>query len=316
MTGMTESAPEPKRVSLEQIHGLMRMLLSVPRGWLACVGLAAVVSLFRIARSADGGLAVEFHVTNTTVLLLALAWLPAVLAVVAVAGGGVKTPAGEATTTGLLQVLQVLDVTARQAILPPLVAGLEQAEAVIQPGERDQVRTLRQAAEGELAALPLDAQAAQQELDRLAVAYDTVRAQEQSGGERTMHMSELVVRARALAVKAHLSEPQVHERCMRFGEAPPGERIITLTLIEALHRHDCLPAVLGGIGNSRSAFEQYRALRVAQRLLPSLDGAQRAQLLQVINEQRGPGGYIVPGTDRLPLAEQITSVIAAGMASS
>ncbi len=313
---MSESAPEPKRVSLEQIHRLMRMMLSVPRGWLACVGVGAVASLFRIARGTSGGLAVEFHVTSTTVLLLALAWLPALLAVVALAGGGVKTPAGEATTTGLLQVLQVLDVTARQAILPPLVAGLEQAEAVIRPGERDQIRTLRQAAEGELAALPMDAQAAQQELDRLGVAYDTVRAQEPSGGARRMHMSELVVRARALAVKAHLTEQELHERCVRFGEAPSGERIVTLTLIEALHKRDCFPAVLGGIGSSRSAFEQYRALRVAQRLLQSLDGTQRAQLLQVIDEQRGPGGYILAGSDRLPLADQITGAIAAGTASS
>jgi len=74
--------------------------------------------------------------------------------------------------------------------------------------------------------------------------------------------------------------------------------------------------VLGGIGSSRSAFEQYRALRVAQRLLQSLDGTQRAQLLQVIDEQRGPGGYILAGSDRLPLADQITGAIAAGTASS
>ncbi len=307
---MSESAPEPKRVSLEQIHRLMRMMLSVPRGWLACVGVAAVASLVQIDRAVGGGLAFELHVTDTTVLLLALAWLPALLAIVALAGGGLKTPAGEATTTGLLQVLQVLDVTARQAILPPLVAGLEQAETVIHPGERDQFRTLRQEAEGELAALPLDAQAAQQELDRLAVAYDTVRAQEPPGGARTMNMSELVVRARVVAVKARLSEQELHERCVRFGEAPPGERIVTLTLIEALDQHDCFPAVLSGIGHSRSAFEQYRALRVAQRLLPSLDATRRAQLLQVIDEQRGPGGYILPGTDRRALADQITASIA------
>jgi hypothetical protein len=316
MTRMTEPAPERKRVSLEQIRGLMHMLFSVPRGWLVCVGVGAVASLFQIEHSAHGGLAVQFHVTNTTVLLLALAWLPALLAVIALAGGGLKTPAGEATTSGLLQVLQVLDVTARQAILPPLVAGLEQAEATIQPSERDQVRTLRQAAEGELAALPVDAQAARQELDRLAVAYDDIRAQEPSGRARTMNMSELVVRARALAVKARLSEQELLERCTRFGEAPQGERIVTLTLIEELHKRDCFPAVLDGIGNSRSAFEQYRALRVAQRLLPSLDDTQRAHLLRVIDEQRGQGGYISPGSDRLPLALQIIGAIATGAVSS
>jgi hypothetical protein len=131
-----------------------------------------------------------------------------------------------------------------------------------------------------------------------------------------MHMGELVASARAAAVNARLGGPELHERCLRFGEAPDGERIVTLTLIEALHEPDCFPAVLSGIGNSRSAFEQFRALRVAQGLLPSLDAAQRAQLRQVIDEQRGPGGYILPGTDRIVLADQITGALAGRTALS
>ena len=313
---MQESAPEPGRVSVEKIQRLTHILMAVPRGWVACVTVVAVASLFQVNRAADGGLAFEFHVTNTTVLLLAVGWLPALLAVVAVAGGGLKTPAGEATTGGLLPLLQVLDTTAKQAILPTLVAGLEQAETASQPGARDQVRTLRREAEKELAALPLDAQTARRELDGLAVAYDAIRAAEPSGRARTMHMGELVASARAAAVNARLGGPELRERCLRFGEAPDGERIVTLTLVEALHEADCFPAVLSGIGNSRSAFEQFRALRVAQGLLPSLDAAQRAQLRQAIDEQRGPGGYILPGTDRIVLADQITGAMAGQTASS
>jgi hypothetical protein len=313
---MQESALESGQVSLEMIQRLTRILMAAPRGWVACVAIVSVVSLFQVNRSADGGLAFEFHVTNTTVLLLAVGWLPALLAVVAVAGGGLKTPAGEATTGGLLPLLQVLDTTAKQAILPTLVAGLEQAETASQPGTRDQVRTLRREAEKELAALPLDAQTARQELDRAAVAYDAIRATEPSGRTRTMHMSELVAGARAAAVNARLGGRDLNERCLRFGEAPDGERIVTLTLIEALHQPDCFPVVLSGIGNSRSAFEQSRALRVAQRLLPSLDASQRHQLRQVIARQQGPDGYILPGTDRITLADQITGAMASRMATS
>lgn len=307
---MQDPTPEPGRVSLEKIQRLTRILMAVPHGWVACVAVAAVASLFQVNRAADGGLAFEFHVTNTTVLLLAVGWLPALLAVVAVAGGGLKTPAGEATTEGLLPLLQVLDTTAKQAILPTLVAGLEQAETASQPGARDQVRTLRREAEKELAALPLDAQTARRELDELAVTYDAIRAVEPPGRARTMHMSELVARARAAAVNARLGGPELRERCLRFGEAPDGERIVTLTLVEALHEADCFPAVISGIGTSRSAFEQFRALRVARGLLPSLDAAQRAQLRQVIDGQRGLGGYILPGTDRIVLADQITGAMA------
>ena len=142
----------------------------------------------------------------------------------------------------------------------------------------------------------------------MAVEYDRVMKSPR-GRARTVLTGELVARARAAAVNARLGGPELYERCTRFGKAPPGERIVTLTLIEALQTRDCFPAVLDGIGNSRSGFEQYRALGAAQSLLPSLDAVQRAQLLHVIDEQRGQRGYITSDPVRLALADQITGAI-------
>ena len=89
--------------------------------------------------------------------------------------------------------------------MPPLVAGLEQAETVGPLGDRSHMRNLRETAEGELAALPVDVRDAREELERIAMSYDTIRANEQPGDARSLHMRELVVRTRALASKARLT---------------------------------------------------------------------------------------------------------------
>jgi hypothetical protein len=41
------------------------------------------------------GLSLTFHVTTITALFFALIWLPALLRVFALLGGGIKTPFGE-----------------------------------------------------------------------------------------------------------------------------------------------------------------------------------------------------------------------------
>jgi hypothetical protein len=95
---------------VEQVGELLRVRFRVPRAWLlAVVAAAAVLSDFEVTRDAQGHLAVGFRVTATTMALVALVWLPALLGVFAVAGGGLKTPAGEATPGGLLDVLKALD---------------------------------------------------------------------------------------------------------------------------------------------------------------------------------------------------------------
>jgi hypothetical protein len=46
-----------------------------------------------------------------------------------------------------------------------------------------------------------------------------------------------------------------------------------------------LPIVLDGISNSRSAFEQFQALRAAEELLPILDRGARQRLGKVLEHE-------------------------------
>ena len=92
---MDRKQPAPK-VSIEQLQSVMdRILLPTPRPWLAAIGVAAALSIFEVTRTAAGALIVTARLTTTTVILVALFWLPFLLKVLALTGGGLKTVAGE-----------------------------------------------------------------------------------------------------------------------------------------------------------------------------------------------------------------------------
>lgn len=88
---------------------LLRLVLPLPRIWIVIVLVAALVSTISVGRTSGGGWSVTFQVTTVTVVLVGLIWLPAVLRLLALAGGGLKTPAGEVTTPGLAELLRSLD---------------------------------------------------------------------------------------------------------------------------------------------------------------------------------------------------------------
>ena len=67
--------------------------------------------------------------------------------------------------------------------------------------------------------------------------------------------------------------------------------------------------ILEGIGNSRTASEQYTALSAAERMVTGLEAAERKKLKDVIEDQRsgGPGKWITIDSDRWGLSERILS---------
>src|SRR4029077_4099769 len=118
-----KSEKQPERVSLSDLRSLLGTVMLIPRVWIVVVGVAAVASAFGISFK-QGALEVTFQLTAITATLIALAWLPALVQIVALGGGGVKTPAGEATTGGLLDVLQSLTPETRREALPAVIAAL------------------------------------------------------------------------------------------------------------------------------------------------------------------------------------------------
>jgi formylglycine-generating enzyme required for sulfatase activity len=96
-------------------------------------------------------------------------------------------------------------------------------------------------------------------------------------------MNQLVGRVQTLGGQRHAGE--VAENMFR--RDTDGGRIVGLALAAKNPQRQHVDLALSGIANSRSAFEQYHALQLAQKLLPSLHPSAAAQLRQAIDLQIG-----------------------------
>jgi hypothetical protein len=103
----------------ETVAAVARVVMKIPRPWVAFVVVAACLTACHVSVASDGNVNGSFAPGTLTGVLIALIWLPALLRVIAIAGGGVKTPAGEASTTGLLAVLDSLEPETKRNALPP-----------------------------------------------------------------------------------------------------------------------------------------------------------------------------------------------------
>ena len=261
-----------------------RRLLSdvsrLPRLWIAVVTLLAVVSTVEVTRTSSADVSARFHVTAVTAAILALAWLPAIVRAIVLTGGTVKTPAGEANTRGLLDLLRLLSPGVKREVLPPLAAALDsvQVEAV-SVEERAEARMARGDIERELGRSIDPVGVPAEILGQHARDYERLRAEFSAGSERTFRMGVLMSEVRAVAGVVGVTRDLVTRL---FESGREGDRIVALTLIEAQPLPECLPIVLDGISDSRSAFEQFQALRAAEELLPLLDKDARQLLGKVL----------------------------------
>jgi hypothetical protein len=148
--------------------------------------------------------------------------------------------------------------------------------------ERDEARTARGDVERELGHSidPVGVPAGI--LEQHARDYERVRADMPAGSDRTFRMGVLMSEVRSIAGIIGVTEDMV---ASLFEAGQEGDRVVALTLIEAKPLPGCLPIVLDGISNSRSAFEQFQALRAAEELLPILDRGDRQRLGKVLEHE-------------------------------
>lgn len=297
------------KVTVEQIQDVMeRILLPMPRAWLVVLSVATVLSLFEVVRNAEGTFVINFRLTTTTVLLVALIWLPFLLKVIAISGGGLKTAAGEASILGLDQLFSHLDPGAQRELLSSAVAAADVAEPKSPTIEQPKLRELRHDLEHQLASLPPKTQQAREQLESLANLYEATRKNMSSSSERTFKMSTIIAQAKALALQANYEPMEVSNL---FAKDTDGSRIIALALLQAKPDSRFFALVLPAISGSRSAFEQYQALRAAEQMLPMLNSDEKQRLVTTLRDQRsgGPGKYITRDSDRRPLSDRILSAL-------
>jgi hypothetical protein len=138
--------------------------------------------------------------------------------------------------------------------------------------------------------------------------FNEVYGSMESGPTRTAEMSRIVSHIRGLARSNGLPPNAIREL---FDKNDRGSRVVALAWLTEKPNPGLVNLVLSGIQDSKSAFEQYQALRAAEVLVPQLDGEDRKKLRTAIEDQMEPGRdkFITRDSDRWTLAENILRLL-------
>jgi hypothetical protein len=121
--------------------------------------------------------------------------------------------------------------------------------------------------------------AAGQALRDLARGYRRVRGSMRSGSKRTTALEHVITETRGLSRSGAFEPIDVSTW---FGEGAPEARITALGLMQGNRHLRDFEAALDAVEESRSAFEQYHGLLLAEMMIPDLTAGQRAQLTVVV----------------------------------
>jgi hypothetical protein len=278
---MTNESQGRGGVTLETVSQMMKLVAAIPTPWCILILAMAFVSTLEVTLAPSGWTA-TFNVSSVTVAVLGLLWLPVLIKVLALAGGSMKTPAGEATSGGLIEVIRALTPEAKREALPSVIAALSSGP----DAERSDVKAIRGDLEMQLSIIPADPDHARVRLRDLASQYEKLRGASPSSPFRTFNMTRLVAEAMGFVREARHEPAQPVE----FSKESDGERIIDLASIQTLPRPDGLAQVLDAIQASKSAFEQYQALTALEKLVPLLSSEQRHEAAEVLEVMRSSGG--------------------------
>jgi len=287
----------------DAVEWILKTILQLPKSWLLISSIFVLLSMLNVEWTPQKGLALAFQVTTTTAIFFALIWLPVLLGIFALVGGGVKTPAGEFTSSGLSTFLQYLEPDT----LGVLIEDTSKPHTGQNITEANQFQ--QEVRDAYVARIPK--QDARKELLHLSELYNKLRIEMPPGSERNLQMRSLSGRMRALAPIAGLSSEEIYEYLQSDNE---GKRIVALNVskvIGASAKH--FEPILRIIGNSASAYEQYQALNIMVDIVAVLNRAQRERLVEVLKKQREydeqKKQWIRPDSDRGRLSYQILSAI-------
>ncbi len=207
----------------------------------------------------------------------------------------------------VLDLTEALKVTRRDLVLDTLqVEAVEMSQVLAETGLRPEV------------AVPLIDELVEQGGSRAArsaasrcsrIAWARPRsttacgAPDQSGWDRTREMGRVVRRAGDLARSGRLTAEKVQSL---WASGHDGRRVMALGAIDARPELASLDIIVSGIVESRSAFEQYHALKAGLALAPSLDDADYARLLEAT--EAAASVRDLKGTDRMTLIRKLRAL--------
>ena len=290
-------------MSPEQAQTFLSMVMGIPRPWMVAMILLAIVSSIDLRRPASGGYSLHFGVGTAALVAIALLWLPPVLRLLSLTGGGLKAFGLEASAGGLRNAPDALIVgLARIRTEVSEVERVTPNAAQLTESVRVEVDRIASAYLDGTASVTTDA------LDALARRYEHVRATTSPSPARAVSMNQILNEARVRARAA----PDVAARAgLRLLSSPAdGDRVIGLALLQQQPNPDALPGTLRLVQTAKSAFEQYHALVAIKAMAPLLSSEQRTEAAETLKrEQADPRGVglmqdrYLPGAFESSLAE-------------
>lgn len=266
------------------------------------MAILIALSLFNVAWSQETGWQIQVAVSQTTILLLLIVWLPVFLQVFALVGGAIRTPGAEFTSPGLEDVLRQIAPKTKDEIIGAMNVVLENAATT--PEDRTEALQAHQEINQQYRA-PLDETDAKTELIRLAERYNYLMSL--PSGTRQNFLQEAVAGAmRSLCIKADLDDTEISDY---LRSRHPGLRLVGLSAIDNLAHIESFDAILDTISHPISPFEQINALFAMQRLIPLLNPTQQQRLKDVLLQQRNYNKqkqqWIKPGSDRWEMSDRL-----------
>jgi hypothetical protein len=302
-TGRSSANPSWADMSLQE---KVAMVMALPTAWVWGMALLAAISTVAVERHANGDWSFQFEIKTTTVGLLVLIWLPALVRLLTLVGGKFKGAGVEVSSDGVLgtQEAMVQDLTR-------LRTGTE--EAKLQSSEQLE-ETLRELAAqvDDMASQYLGGASAitEAEVARLAREYEAIRAQMDPGDTRTIEMTRIVNEARVRAA----AEPSIARGMIEelLASEDEGRRLVGLALLQEVPSAAHYRRVLELIAGSASAFEMYHALIALERIAPRLSERQKVEAIAVLEREQGdPRGVGVNADANLPqLLEEVIAALA------
>lgn len=299
MSSKVEINAESSQISREAVEWLLRRILQLPKSWLIISSIFILLSTVQITWGKE--FSSKFQVTNTTAIFLTLIWLPVLLKIFALTGGALKTPAGEISGSSMMPMLQSLTADS----LGFLIEQTKVAEDLAPPQQQLEMRQIRQEWQKVYTSrIPLSE--AHEQMQRLAQRYKELRASMPSGTQRTFEMESIAGRMRALAPQVNFSVKEVN-KFLQSGDQ--GKRLLGLSVAEWSGEPIFFDSVSHIISHSETAFEQYCALRVMQKMVCKLDPQQKKDLQALLMEQRNfnpdQKHWLRPNSNRWLLSDRL-----------
>ena len=277
--------------SLENIKYLLNAILKIPIIWIVIDGIVIILSMFKVEHLTPDqaaiayNLKIDFQITNITVALLIILWIPSIIKILALLGGGIKFSKAEVTAVGLIKTFT------------DLIAVVDSVEPSLDPSQQIRIKSVKDEAERELAnTMVQDIRQARDNMIGLAEEYERLRATLPSSPQRTNLQGNIFARMRALSMNTNYAEVEIN---MFLESESIGKRMIGLAALEIRLYIKSFDRVIKIIEISKAPFEQYQAIRVLEMMLKLLNKDQEKEVIRVLEYQRsGALGTIILDKDQ------------------